>query len=421
MKKFNKCMDCLSIELTRRCNMNCAICGRGLAQNIDITKEIINKTLDEMEGVYINVLRINGGEPFLTPEMMEYLISEIVSRHIYINEVIIFTNGKCIHKSLIKSFQTMTKYLNETENEIKHIIRWYSNNTIKVYSSSVPAKFNIIISEYAHDSSAKEKDDFIRFYSQIDDADFRIIKQSIDFDNIGNLTLEGNALENFRQFIGNQVSLKDIRMLNNDYAFVDKCVDDFDLKSPININGLKIKKTLTVSANGNVFPGCIMSYNRVDNVPMFNIMDCNRDFFDKVVSFCWKHPINYKARNLRNKFLAIEFCLKHNITVEYMSQKDYALTKLLDVFASRQEEIAVDMHSMLPALWFEEIDAITTATLVLQMFDMDVPIGVIKEYLRMCSEFDSETIMNISPEWCRGFILFLSEKDRKRREKEEHN
>lgn len=400
-------MKCLSIELTRRCNLNCAICGRGLAQNIDITKKIIDKTLDEMEGVYIDILRINGGEPFLAPEMMEYLISRIVSRHIYINEVAIFTNGKCTHKSLIKSFKTLTKYLNETESEMKHIIRWYNNKTIEVYSSSAPAKFYIIISEYEHDSSAKEKDDFIRFYSQIDDADFRIIKQSTDVDNTGSLTLEGNALKNFRQFIGNQVSLKNIRMLNNDYAFVDKCVDDFDLKSPIKMNGLNIKKTLTVSANGNVFPGCIMSYNRVDNVPMFNIMDCDGDFFDKTVSFCWQHPINYKTRNLRNKFLAIEFCLKHNITVEYMSQEDYALIKLLDVFASRQEEIAVDMHSLLPTLWFDEIDGITTAMLVLTMFDKDVPIDVIREYLKKCSEFGSEIIKNISPAWCRGFILFF--------------
>lgn len=37
------------------------------------------------------------------------------------------------------------------------------------------------------------------------------------------------------------------------------------------------------------------------------------------------------------------------------------------------------------------------------------------------SMFDNETIKNISPRWCSGFILFLSETDRKRQEKEENN
>ena len=39
----------LAFELTRRCNLACRWCARGNPQNVDITKEIINKTLDEIE------------------------------------------------------------------------------------------------------------------------------------------------------------------------------------------------------------------------------------------------------------------------------------------------------------------------------------------------------------------------------------
>lgn len=39
----------ITLELTRRCNMNCLWCCKGEAQNIDMPKEIISRTLDEIE------------------------------------------------------------------------------------------------------------------------------------------------------------------------------------------------------------------------------------------------------------------------------------------------------------------------------------------------------------------------------------
>lgn len=61
---MKKSMFCLSIELTRKCNLNCDFCSRGEAQNLTITKQIIDEILDEMLNVTIFNIRINGGEPF---------------------------------------------------------------------------------------------------------------------------------------------------------------------------------------------------------------------------------------------------------------------------------------------------------------------------------------------------------------------
>ena len=78
--------------MTRRCNLKCKFCAKGEPQDIDISKSIIDKTLDEMQGVFINSLRVSGGEPLLVPELIEYLFDKIIEKHILINYIVIFTN-----------------------------------------------------------------------------------------------------------------------------------------------------------------------------------------------------------------------------------------------------------------------------------------------------------------------------------------
>lgn len=45
------------------------------------------------------------------------------------------------------------------------------------------------------------------------------------------------------------------------------------------------------------------------------------------------------------------------------------------------------------------------------MFNEDIPLDSIKLYLKKCTDFDDNTINSISAEYCRGLILFLSEKN----------
>lgn len=397
---INKYIHCLAIEMTRRCNMNCKFCGKGQAQNIDISKEIIDKTLDEMEGVYIETLRISGGEPLLVPDLICYLIDKIIEKHMFINNICIFTNGTVnTNLKLTESILRLLKYLRNTESEMQDLIKWSNDNSQKVYNR-YNSRFDIIISDVGRNTNQSVIDTTLNFYQQhINDKLFSIVKQSKSFDDFGLITLEGNAKKNYKDFLTNEVSLSDIRILNNNYCFIDE--DTF------------IRKTLTISANGNVFPGCLMSYINVDKNPMFNIMECNKDFYKRVNEFCWEHPINKKALNIRNKFKAIEFCKEHNILVKDMSKNDYESMKILNELVNLYEAIAKDTHLILPNLNFPEIDLLASTTLVLNMFNEDVPIDSIKMYLKMCTDFDDNTINSISTEYCRGLILFLSEKNNK--------
>lgn len=116
------------------------------------------------------------------------------------------------------------------------------------------------------------------------------------------------------------------------------------------------------------------------------------------------------TRRLKNKFAAIEFCKAHNMDVKYMSDKDYEITKNLNLMIEANQQIAYDMHIILPTLNFAEIDAISAATTVLKMFEADTPIDFIRLYLNYCTDFDEHTINIINPEWCRGFIYITSDK-----------
>ena len=70
----------LAIEVTRRCNMQCSHCMRGSAENHTISKEVVDRLFDEVS--VVARLLLTGGEPFLEPEMVDYIFDAIIKRKI---------------------------------------------------------------------------------------------------------------------------------------------------------------------------------------------------------------------------------------------------------------------------------------------------------------------------------------------------
>lgn len=81
----------LAIEVTRRCNMKCSHCMRGPAENHTISKEVVDRLFDEVST--IGTLLLTGGEPFLEPEMIDYIFDAIIKRNIPIIRISVVTNG----------------------------------------------------------------------------------------------------------------------------------------------------------------------------------------------------------------------------------------------------------------------------------------------------------------------------------------
>ncbi len=79
------------IELTRKCNMKCAHCLRGDAQDVDIDYKYIDELLDQTE--VIGHLSITGGEPTLNLDALEYILNGLCKRGIPLLEFGLITNG----------------------------------------------------------------------------------------------------------------------------------------------------------------------------------------------------------------------------------------------------------------------------------------------------------------------------------------
>lgn len=420
--KLDKYMSTLAIEMTRRCNLNCNFCGKGTAQNIDVSKEIIDKTLDEMKDTYIHNLRISGGEPLLAPKMICYLVDQIIKKHIYINKVLIFSNGNVEPSEELKdSLLDLLAYLRKIEPEIRKYIIWSTKAYRQVYKETNWRKAYIIVSDTDRpDTNNKQIDKLITYYQHsINDEDFCIIRQSNDFKSLDGIELEGNALKNYREFCGDEITLDKIRIIDNGYYFMSESANN--KYETFFENVTFILKTLTVSANGNVFPGCLMSYERVDKEYMFNVLNCKNNFFDLVNDFCWMHPLNEKAIKIRSNLKEINFCKNKNIKVKHMQPSDYELMKALNKLVDVYENKAKDIHAKLPDLDFTTVDLLASTDLVLNLFNKKIDINFIKEYLKRCTTWDEEAINMISPEWCKGLIDFLAEKYKNENKNEGEN
>lgn len=381
--------------MTRRCNLKCKFCAKGEPQDLDISKSIIDKTLDEVQGVFINSLRVSGGEPLLVPELIEYLLDKIIEKHILVNDIVIFTNGLNTDLQLCKSIYKIIRYQRQIEPEISDSKKLCSGFSEYVYGGLHKYKFSIIISDVGRNPLLFKNIENTRlfFNKNVKDENFIISRQSYTMNDFGCLALEGRAAKNYKDLLGNTVALDAIRYINHNYYFI------LDLKEDNHL----ITKTLSVSANGNVFPGCLMSYDRVDKSPMFNIMDCKNDFFDRVNNFCWQYPINNQVANLRSKYEACKFCKENNIKLK-INEYDEINLNVLDYISCKCERTAKEIHSQYPELDFLIVEPLSELMVAKALLSNNIPIDQIKGYLGLFSELDMDIVNAISIDLCNKWI-----------------
>ena len=221
----NVFFSCLSFELTRRCNMNCSFCARGNAQDVDITTEIIDKALEEVDGALIDQIRLNGGEPFLNPEMIEYLISSIVERKVKVCNLVVFTNGSVLDDKIKNALEKMADYLGEHGNKylkeykkLKKRYHFIHSSAYKELKTSYKrcGVYLIWSNDQEHKKSRDDVENPAKFYGS---NKIQVIDQNISTEgNLDIITLEGRALSNHKEMFE---KYSFFRRINNRFCLIN--------------------------------------------------------------------------------------------------------------------------------------------------------------------------------------------------------
>lgn len=86
--------DSLAIEVTRKCNMCCAHCLRGEAENKDLNPNDLHQLLDQTS--FIGTLTFTGGEPTLNLPVIAETLRYCKEHTIPVYDFYLVTNGKKI-------------------------------------------------------------------------------------------------------------------------------------------------------------------------------------------------------------------------------------------------------------------------------------------------------------------------------------
>jgi organic radical activating enzyme len=162
----------LYIELTGRCNLKCAHCINGVAQNKNINKTHIIQALDVFSTMEWLVL--GGGEPFLNQEGMIVVKEYLISNNRMPKNLFISTNGCCENIDAEKTMEL-----------IEQMKRFCCNNFILQISNT----------QYHKASRTKQQDMLLlSFKNKLEERNISYI----EYDNVKDKHIigEGNAKKN---------------------------------------------------------------------------------------------------------------------------------------------------------------------------------------------------------------------------------
>ena len=222
-------IDNLIIEITRRCNSNCAHCLRGPAQDIDITKETIEQLFVNNDIEYISCITFIGGEPTLNIQAINDFIDICEYRNIDVGSFYIVINGSLVPNELILTIARLYNFC--SDNEISQI--------------------QVSESDFYYDQNQDE-------ISKLEI--FKIFSRKQTANNL-HLIKEGNAIEWTNDYANGEGRTIDIDSENA--ALVE---DPDEYNENRNISG-----DLYLNVEGNIIGCCDLSYISQDEHKLGNV------------------------------------------------------------------------------------------------------------------------------------------------------
>lgn len=227
--KYN--FEQLVIEVGRKCNMKCNHCLRGDAEDLAIKKEYIDAVLQKTDS--IGCLTITGGEPFLYPEEIHYIIDRLQFYNIPLCNFFIATNGTVTNFDILHDIMTLYSLCDEPE----------------------MCSLKISVDKYHGNQS---------YWRMLDALTFTESDANINITDNKYLIAEGRAAENYRDILTR-------------HPHDDK--PSFDMISDKNIMCV-YEGLIYLNANGHILTGCDYSYeNQKDHIRG----DLNKNTLDIII------------------------------------------------------------------------------------------------------------------------------------------
>lgn len=113
MKRNEIFVGNLCLEVTRRCNMGCAHCLRGNAEDLDMSHETIEQVLGQVD--VIGQVAFTGGEPSLNVDAIRYFFAQARKYGKLPRSFFVATNGKANQEEL--AIELLKQYPDMEEQE----------------------------------------------------------------------------------------------------------------------------------------------------------------------------------------------------------------------------------------------------------------------------------------------------------------
>lgn len=393
-----KYINTISFEITRRCNLSCKWCSKGEPQNLDISKEIIDKTLEELQDYYINCIRVTGGEPFLKPEIIEYLINKIIEKKIKVKMLHIISNATIKNEKIKNSIVKFISYGNDIQDIRKSIKTHFSerlSDTIYERFKNKDIMVAMVLSTYEHNND-KMFDEVYCFYDIIKSDNFALVSQNEI--NKGTVLIEGMAEKTYNDF--SKEDLKYVRVLHNKFCIID----DSDKKE------LCIKKCVSIGASGKVYVGGMLSYEHIDTDYIFNIMDCKNDFWDQIDKWCWENPIYIGANSLVEIYKSLHWQKDNGYKYDPVIDAVDKIKMQIDIY----EELLKYYHNELPHLNHCELNLFVVAVFLIKAYSEGQTLKQLRPFIEYTTGLSDSVINAMTKEKCKNIYDNLSNENNKR-------
>ncbi len=131
----------LAMLTTNNCNLNCGHCLRGCKNNKNMSKEVVEATLNQTGAIFH--LGISGGEPTLALDALENIFSYVINQKILINQLSMTINGTNYSVEFLKLLDYISNYIPgikimfEISHDVYHQQELERLNMVEAYKENI--------------------------------------------------------------------------------------------------------------------------------------------------------------------------------------------------------------------------------------------------------------------------------------------